>query len=107
MFSWQTILCLRILNELQARFGVEVIAWRNAIARCQELFRECAFPTLWGASVSFPSTNEAILLWGSEKTTINAYVLISLDPHLRALAVDDSAQPDLQLPLFAAISVRK
>jgi hypothetical protein len=107
LFSWQTILSLRVLNELHDRFGVEVIAWRQAIARCQDLFRECSFPALWGTSISFPNTNEATLVRELEKSGMNALVLIPLDPHLRALALDDSAPPELQLPLFAAIEVRR
>src|ERR1700723_3289720 len=61
LFSWQTIIALRILNELHGRFGVEVSAWRQAIARCQELLRGRAFPSLWGASIVFPSATNAVL----------------------------------------------
>jgi hypothetical protein len=107
LFSWQTILSLRVLNELHDRFGVEVIAWRQAISRCQDLFRECSFPALWGTSISFPNTNEATLVREVEKSGMNALVLIPLDPHLRALALDDAAPKELQLPLFAAIEVRR
>lgn len=107
LFSWQTILSLRVLNDLQDRFGVEVVAWRKAIARCQELFRQSSFPSLWGASIAFPNSNDAMLARDSEKSELGAYVLIPLDPHLRALALDDAAPPELQLPLFAAVKVRR
>ena len=107
LFSWQTLLSLRVLNELQARFGVEVGAWRQAIACSQKLFRESSFPVLWGTSIAFPNTSEAILARDVERSGTNAYVLIPLDPHLRALALDDAAPPELQLPLFAAIEVRR
>src|ERR1035438_2807585 len=61
LFSWQTVLSLRVLNELHNRFGVEVAAWRLAIAACQELLRTRSFPSLWGALIMFPSRHEAVL----------------------------------------------
>jgi hypothetical protein len=106
LFSWQTILSLRVLNELQNRFGVEVVAWRHAIAQCQEFFRECSFPSLWGMSIVFPNKDEAVLAHIQE-LRLNSHVHIPLDPHLRALALDDAAPPELQLPLFAAVGVRR
>jgi hypothetical protein len=107
LFSWQTILSLRVLNELQDRFGIEVVAWRQAIGRCQEIFRQSSFPGLWGTSIAFPSTNDAILARDLEKSELGAHVILPLDPHLRALALDKAAPPELQLPLFAAIKVRR
>ena len=107
LFSWQTILSLRVLNELQNRFGIEVIAWRHGIGRCQEILRESSFPGLWGTSIAFPNANDASLMRNREHLELGALVILPLDPHLRALAVDDAAPPELQLPLFAAIEVRR
>lgn len=107
LFSWQTILSLRVLNELQARFGVEVVAWRQAISRCQELFRKNSFPALWGKSIAFPNTTEATLASDAEKPGMSSHIFVPLDPHLRAIALDDMAPPELQLPLFATIEVRR
>jgi hypothetical protein len=107
LFSWQTILSLRVLNELQDRFGIEVVAWRQAIGRCQEIFRQSSFPGLWGTSIAFPNATDAILARDFEKSELGAHVILPLDPHLRALALDKAAPPELQLPLFAAIKVRR
>ncbi|QPF91839.1 MerR family transcriptional regulator [Bradyrhizobium commune] len=107
LFSWQTILSLRVLNELHDRFGIEIIVWRPAIGHCQKIFRQSSFPALWGTSIVFPSTNDAVLVRASEKLELGAHVALPLDPHLRALALDKAAPPELQLPLFAAIEVRR
>jgi hypothetical protein len=96
-----------VLNELQNRFGIEVIAWRLGIGRCQEILRESSFPGLWGTSIAFPNANEAVLMRSGDNVEASAFVILPLDPHLRALALDDAAPPELQLPLFAAIEVRR
>ena len=105
LFSWQTIIALRVLNELHDNFGVEVSAWRDAIGHCQKLLRGRAFPSLWGGLFVFPNSTEAILTheW---RTRENAVFIVALDPHLRILATDTSASPDQQLPLFAALAVQ-
>lgn len=102
LFSWQTILSLRILNELHDRFGTEVSAWRQAIAGCQEVLRGRSFPSLWGASMVFLSTSEARLIQNEERDA-SSYLVVPLDPHLHALASDDRGPLGLQLPLFAAL----
>jgi hypothetical protein len=106
LFSWQTIIALRVLNELHSQFGVEVIAWRQAIARCQDLLRSRAFPSLWGGVIVFPSAASAMLTYDWKSRGENACLLVGLDPHLKALATDISAPPDQQLPLFAALAVQ-
>jgi hypothetical protein len=106
LFSWRTILALRILHELHGDFGVEVIAWRRAIAACQKLLEGRSFPSLWGASVAFPSTTDAILIHDWEGPRETARLVVPLGPHLRALASDHSAPPEAQLPLFAVMAVR-
>src|SRR5260370_15106872 len=61
LFSWQTILALRVLNEVHRRYGVEVSAWRPAIAQFQVLIAGRSFPALWGAFAVFPNSREAML----------------------------------------------
>jgi len=107
LFSWQTILALRVLNELHTRFGVEVGAWRQAIGQCQRIFRSKSFPNLWGVSVVFADFNEVVLMNYANVAEMSAHICIPLDPHLRVLAIDDAAPPELQLPLFAAVEVHR
>lgn len=106
LFSWQTILSLRILKELHSRFGVKVVAWRQAMAACQQLLQGRPFPSLWDASMAFPSTSEATLTLNWEGLGETACIVVPLHPHLCALASHESAPPELQLPLFAALPVR-
>jgi hypothetical protein len=96
-----------VLNELQYRFSVEVVAWREAIAQCQGMLRGCPFPSLWGASIVFSSATEAALTHRWEGPHEKSCIMISLDPHLEALAIDENEPRELQLPLFAAIKVRR
>jgi len=107
LFSWQTILALRILNEVHSRFFVEVSAWTGAIGQCQKLLRGKSFPTLWGVSVVFPNTTEASLTQDRGTSSRNAWLVVHLDPHLSVLATADVLPPEQQLPLFAAVAVNR
>jgi hypothetical protein len=107
LFSWQTILALRILKELHIRFGVEVVAWRGGVARCQEILSGRPFPSLWGSSIVFASTSEAKLVHDRSAHREEACLIVDLEPHLRVLATDNTASPEQQLPLFAALQVRR
>src|SRR5436853_1913347 len=62
LYSWQTILSLRILKELHDQFCVEVSAWSKAIAECSRLLQRRPFPTLWGAVVLFTGMDHAELV---------------------------------------------
>ena len=105
LFSWQTVLALRILNELHDRFGVEVSAWRVAIAELQDILKNKPFPSLWGASVVFASTSEAQLIVDRQSARQTGGLLIELDRHLDVLANTDGIPIEQQLPLFPAVVV--
>ena len=107
LFSWHTIIALRVLNELHNRFGVEVIAWREAIAQCQSILKAKSFPSLWGTSVAFPNRKEAHLLRNGARPSLGACVVIELDPHLDVFATEDGLPLEQQLSLFAAVTVKR
>lgn len=106
LFSWQTILALRILNELHQRYGVEVSSWRDAIAQLQGHLRKRPFPSLWGSVAVFPSNQEAALRLEGEGFHRNQYLVIDLNPHLEALATPGDLPVESQLSLFPALAVR-
>jgi hypothetical protein len=85
LFSWQTILALRVLNELHHRYGIEVGAWRPAIAQLQDLLTGRPFPTLWGAFAVFPNSQEAMLRLEGEAFPKGSCLATSLNSHLEVL----------------------
>jgi hypothetical protein len=106
LYSWQTILALRVLKEVHDEFATEVASWRDGIAVLQEKLRGRSFPSLWGVNVAFLSRNEADLISPMVQSLDNPCLLIPLDPHLEVLATGlDLPGSSVQLPLFAAIGV--
>ena len=107
LFSWQTILVLRVLNEIHKSFGGEVSAWRDSMNSCQELLKGHPFPSLWGAAFVFENTTNATFLHRLDSLGSNSFLITPLDPHLRALVSDGSAPPEQQFPLFAALAAAR
>jgi len=107
LFSWQTILALRVLNEVHQLYGVEVSGWRPAIAQLQTLLRGRSFPSLWGALAVFPNTKEAVLKLEDESFTRDSCLIVGLNRHLEALAKPSDLPVEAQLPLFPALAVRR
>ncbi|SON57023.1 hypothetical protein HDIA_3482 [Hartmannibacter diazotrophicus] len=107
LFSWQTILALRVLNEVHQRYGVEVSGWRMAIAQLQTLLKGRSFPSLWCAVAVFPNAHEALLKLEGEIYTKDVCLTVSLRRHLEALATPSQLLVEAQLPLFPAMAVRR
>lgn len=107
LFSWQTILALRVLNEVHQRYGVEVSGWRLAIAQLQTLLKGRSFPSLWGTVAVFPNAQEALLKLDGEVYAKDAGLTVGLRRHLEALATPDQLPVDAQLPLFPAVAVSR
>lgn len=106
LFSWQTILALRVLKELHDRFGAEVGSWSEAIGRCQHLLSDKSFPSLWGTFAAFVDTRKAALITDTSELSIGPCLLIPLDPHLEVLATGLALPgPPSQLSLFPAMRV--
>lgn len=107
LFSWQTILALRVLNEIHERYGVEVIAWRGAIRELQGLLKRRSFPSLWGAVAVFPNATNAMLKMDGEGITKGSFLSVSLNAHLEVLASPQDFKTETQLPLFPAVAVQR
>jgi MerR HTH family regulatory protein len=106
LFSWQTVLTLRLLRELNDRFGVEVGAWKGALGEFRVLVGGRPFPGLWSMLVAFPDRDHARLV-EDRAVAAGALLLLPLAPHLRAIAEDFAMPPDPQLPLFPAVGLRR
>jgi len=106
LFSWQTVLTLRLLRELNERFGAEVGAWKGALGEFRALVAGRSFPGLWSTLVAFPNCDHARLI-ESRSVGGEALLLLPLAPHLQAIAEDFALPPEPQLPLFPAVGLRQ
>ena len=107
LYSWQSVLALRLLLELQDRFGVEVGAWKHAIEEARQLLQGRSFPGLWSAAVVFPDCAHARLI--DERTvSTEGLLVLPLAPHLQALANSFTfpVEPP-QRQLFPAVGIRQ
>jgi hypothetical protein len=108
LYSWQTILALRLLKQLHDRFGAEVGGWAEAIGECQYLLKERSFPSLWGLCASFADRHTAALISLASEPRSGPSLILPLDPHLEVLASGLALPgPPGQLPLFTAMRVGK
>ena len=107
LFSWQTILALRVLNEIHQRYSVEVSGWRIAIAQLQTHLKGCSFPSLWGAAAVFPNAQEALLKLDGDSQVKDSCLTVSLNQHLEILATPSQLPIETQLPLFPVLAVRR
>ena len=106
LFSWQTVLALRLLRELHERFGTEVGAWKGAMEELRQLLKGRSFPALWNTVAAFPDCEHARLL-DDRSILPDAILTLPLAPHLEALAHDFAFPAPQQLPLFAAVGLRR
>ncbi len=106
LFSWQTVLTLRLLRELNERFGAEVGAWKGALSEFRTLIGGRPFPGLWSTVVAFPDRDHARLIEDRSIPT-DALLLLPLAPHLHVIAEDFALPPEPQLPLFPAVGLRR
>jgi DNA-binding transcriptional MerR regulator len=109
LYSWQTLLVLRLLRDLHERFAIEVGAWAVAMASLQQQFQGRAFPALWGLAVRFPSAQKAtIVRLDANSAEQSPGLQLSLEPHLTVLAAGLTLPgPPSQLSLFSAIVVQR
>jgi hypothetical protein len=106
LFSWQTVLTLRLLRELNERFGAEVGTWKGALGEFRSLIGGRSFPALWSTLVAFPDRDHAQLI-EDRSVAAKALLLLPLAPHLLAISEDFALPPEPQLPLFPVIGLRR
>ena len=101
LYSWRTILSLRVLNELHVRFGVEVGGWAHSIRTLRDILEPRSFHSLWGAAALFRGReDETAVLEIRNIPTDRGRIVLPLDPHLEIVAYGlkfESGVPQLQL----------
>ena len=104
LYSWETVVVLRLLKEAHDRFAVEIGAWSKGMVALREALQGASFPSLWGQAVHFRRLDIPVLVPARDGEMLTGMVL-PLDPHLRPLATKLSVhQPD-QRTLFPALAV--
>ena len=106
LFSWQTVLTLRLLCELHERFGAEVGAWKGALGEFRELVNGRFFPGLWSTLVAFSDRDHARLI-DDRSVLSDALLMLPLAPHLEVIAQAFTLPPEPQLQLFPAVRLRQ
>lgn len=107
LYSWRTVLALRVLNELHVSFGAEVGAWALAIQSFRRLLDPRSFHSLWSVAAIFRGRDDDATLSAAEHMrTDRGGVVLPLNPHLETLAHGLKLQNGMpQLPLFPATLV--
>jgi len=85
LYSWQTVLALRLLLELQDRFGAEVGAWKPGIEEARQLLQRRSFPSLWNTAVVFLDCGHAQLS-DERMVSTKGCLVLPLAAHLQAVA---------------------
>ena len=110
LYSWQTVLLLRIAVVLRERFRIELQGHKDLLHALQELFSGVPFPTLRGCVLALRAmehgeflTEGMVRVGGDDPDTL----FLGLDPHLNVLETEFAPQDQSeQLPLFRAVRIR-
>lgn len=108
LFSWQTVLILRIAIQFRDNFHMELQAHKSLFSALSERLRGMPFPALWGHRVVLYASGRWELQQSSALSPQSEdFLQVCLDSHLEVLTQTfDPPEPSRQLPLFRAVSVR-
>lgn len=110
LYSWQTVLLLRLAVVLRERFRMELQVHKDLLHALRDLFAGTPFPTLRGCVLALRAMEHgellpegSVRLGGSDPDTL----FLHLDPHLDVLESQFAPQDQSgQLPLFRAVRIR-
>jgi hypothetical protein len=110
LYSWQTVLILRLAVVLRDRFHIELQAHRELFGELRSLLTGASFPALEGCLLALYDMRHCELISTSNRgrwLVSEDAVLLRLDPHLDVLSAHfDVQERSSQLPLFRAVQVR-
>ena len=106
LFSWQTILTLRVLLVLHRDYAAEVAAWAPAAQQLRLQLERVSFPSLWGISAFFPN-RETVVLTENAPNAEHGGFLVPLESHLVVLATKLALPRPDQLSLFPLMAVSR
>ena len=110
LYSWKTVLLLRIAVVLRQRFRIELQAHKDLLHALRDLFSGVPFQSLRGCVLALRAMEHGELfsegmvrVGGSDPDTL----FLGLDPHLDVLETEFAPQDQSgQLPLFRAVRIR-
>lgn len=108
LYSWQTVLILRLAVEMRDSFRMELHAHRKLLDGLASRLAGASFPSLLGCSVAcYAGDDWEILRSGERPSQDRSVVLLRLDSHLDVLAAEFGSQESLrQFPLFPAVQIK-
>lgn len=108
LYSWQTVLLLRLAVELKDAFHVELHSQKALFAGLAKGLTKTSFPSLRGSAVVIGSAGTFSILAADKIRIGNGDLLIlRLDPHLDVLSIGFGLiEPIRQLSLFPLRAVR-
>lgn len=105
LFGPTTVLVLRILGELHARFHVEVGALSSLAERLRSDLGAAPFISLYGRAVAITDLADCEIITLSQTRITKAVVIIPFESHLIAISETSELRDQImQFQLFPAIS---
>lgn len=108
LFSWKSLLVLRLASVLRVRFHVELEAHRHLLLDLRRSLEALSFHALWGGSVNVYGDGTAELVTPRvEATKEKDTIVLWLDPHLTVLSQGlDQLEPVAQQTLFPVLGLK-
>jgi len=107
MYAWQTLLTLRLLLVLHARFGVEIGQLADVAKTLRIRLKGTSFPALWPLRAAMVDSQTIELTTHPEDVIADGGIVLPLRPHLEVLATAMSLPVDEQLPLLPPMAVSR
>jgi hypothetical protein len=107
LYSWRTLVVLRVLHHLQTRYSIEVSAWTGAAAEFRAGLDACSFPAAWQCAAQFGSSRSCTLVADADPPKSLDGLFIPLEPHMAPMAAAMAIPRPDQLPLFPLVAVRR
>ena len=107
MYAWQTLLTLRLLLVLHARFGVEISQLVDVAKTLRTRLKGTSFPALWPLWAAMADSQTIELTAHPVDVLADGCIALPLRPHLEVLATAMSRPVDEQLPLLPPMAVSR
>lgn len=105
LYSWSTVLVLRIVAELRTRFHMEVGCYSTLLTRLRDDLGKYAPLGLHGRILILSSPDEYRLVAARPAFLPGTALIIDLENHITAIADSIGSDGSNQLPLFPAVSL--
>lgn len=105
LYSWRTLVVIRVLHHLQTRYGIEVSAWIGAVAEFRSCLEARSFLAAWQCAAQFGSNETCTLVPEADPPSALDGLFIRLEPHMAPMATAMAIPRSDQLPLFPLVAI--